>query len=850
MTTHESISPRIRFGLDKLGAHASRVQVGTIADARLADELRAASIDVSKLTRDGFALLPRADGTTLVAGADETGALYGCVELAKRLDAGLPIERVIDSPLFTLRGPAIGMQKTFILPGRKVYEYPYTPELFPWFYDRAYWTTYLDSLVANRFNSLYLWSGHPFASLVKLPDYPFAQEVDDATFARNVEMLHHITKECDRRGIWLVQKFYNILLPEGFAKHYGCDTALAAPTPEAADYTRKSIAAFVREYPNVGLMVCLGEALQVLEEQKKWCTDVILPGIKDGMAQAGLTEEPPVVIRTHATNARVIMPAALQVYKNLYTEAKYNGESLTTHEPRGVRQSLHQAMSALGSTHLINVHVLANLEPFRYGAVRFIKKCMQAARERFGASGIHLYPLAFWDWPIAPDVAELKQPERDWIWFEAWARYAWDPYVDDAADHAYWTDRLASIYGSHDAAELILSAYNDSGECAPRILRRYGITEGNRQTMSLGMTLDQLVNPARAKPFPELWESQAPPGERLQEYIDRDARGEAHVGETPVSINDEVLDFSANSVVAIDAAAAHVTANREEFDRLRNDVHCIRAMSQHYVAKTQAAMYVLRYAHTKDVADMERAEVHLRESLVHFGRLTRLTDGTYRYANTMQTSQRRVPLPGGFDGQPANYHWRQLLPIYEVELAEFSKRVEAIREGRDDSVDESTIERLPKKTLTLLSADVELYEANVGARVWHDRPEIIESIAPELAGLNGIRVQQVSGAKHAPIEVECSEPTRVLVGYIKDADPKWARVPDLETDAPAADYFDAEPLLENAVAIRGLPAIDVYVWRLPAGRSALDVRNVGTFVILGITAQSAELTRRDAKRGI
>ena len=35
-----------------------------------------------------------------------------------------------------LRGTCIGMQKTYILPGRHVYEYPYTPELFPWFYDK------------------------------------------------------------------------------------------------------------------------------------------------------------------------------------------------------------------------------------------------------------------------------------------------------------------------------------------------------------------------------------------------------------------------------------------------------------------------------------------------------------------------------------------------------------------------------------------------------------------------------------------------------------------------------------------------------------------------------------------
>lgn len=33
-------------------------------------------------------------------------------------------------------------------------------------------------------NSLYLWNGHPFASLVKLEEYPFAVEVDEETFKK------------------------------------------------------------------------------------------------------------------------------------------------------------------------------------------------------------------------------------------------------------------------------------------------------------------------------------------------------------------------------------------------------------------------------------------------------------------------------------------------------------------------------------------------------------------------------------------------------------------------------------------------------------------------------------------
>jgi len=53
-----------------------------------------------------------------------------------------------------------------------------------------------------------------------------------------------------------------------------------------------------------------------------------------------------------------------------------------------------------------------------------------------GAKGVHLYPLFYWNWPDSPDKVSppLKQIERDWIWFEAWARYAWNPDIPEAED--------------------------------------------------------------------------------------------------------------------------------------------------------------------------------------------------------------------------------------------------------------------------------------------------------------------------------------------------------------------------------------------------------------------------------
>jgi hypothetical protein len=103
-------------------------------------------------------------------------------------------------------------------------------------------------------------------------------------------------------------------------------------------------------------------------------------------------------------------------------------------------------------------------------------------------------------------------------------------------------------------------------------------------------------------------------------------------------------------------------------------------MSQNYAAKADAAMCVLRYQHSHDIADMEKAQQYLSESLDHYRELVSLTEHTYRFANSMQTRQRRVPVVGGIDGKPANYLWSQLLPLYEKEFVDFQKQVAELKE--------------------------------------------------------------------------------------------------------------------------------------------------------------------------
>jgi hypothetical protein len=469
--------------------------------------------------------------------------------------------------------------------------------------------------------------------------------------------------------------FYNIHLSETLAKKHGIETHLSEPTNLSADYTRKSIAEFVKSYPNVGLLVCLGEALSGAENKKYWLTNVIIPGVQDGMRSLGLREEPPIIIREHTMDkdAREIVGAGLEKYKNLYTMMKYNGEALTSYRPRGPWAEIHRELSSITSQHITNIHIMANLEPFRYGATRFIQKCVKATQTIHHANGLHLYPLAYWAWPDSPDKAEIKQYERDWIWFKAWARYTWNPDRQMQDENKYWISRLTEVYGSSKAAKHILEAYNHSGLCAPMILRRFGITNGNRQTLSLGMTLDQLVYPQKYRLWPRLVDSDGPVGERLGEYVEKEWRGQEHVGETPIEVIDQVLSHSGKAVVEINRAADYVRKNKEEFERIQNDMFCIRAMSEFYAAKARAAMLVLCYEYSKDATEMKEALAFLEKSLKHYRNLTDLTAETYVFANSLQMGIRKIPFTGS-DGQYK--HWTECIRVYEKELKDFQQEVE------------------------------------------------------------------------------------------------------------------------------------------------------------------------------
>ena len=868
---------RVRFGATQLqqalAAQGCAVTVDTVMPTGVEAGTLVVSLDVaeadSALAKEGFHITT-ADGRTIVLGNDATGALYGCRELIDsyvskgRFDFPTDLS---DAPEMVLRGPCVGVQKTMLLPGRGVYEYPYTPENFPWFYDREMWIRYLDMMVENRMNSLYLWNGHPFASLVKLDDYPFAGEVDDATFEQNRELFTFLTQEADKRGIFVIQMFYNIIVSKPFADHYGIKTQdrNRPIDPLLSDYTRKSIAAFVHDYPNVGLLITLGEALSGNDRKLDWMINTVIPGVKDGLAMSGRTDEPPILLRAHDVDCRAVMDQALPLYKNIYTMHKYNGESLTTYQPRGPWGDIHKSLSELGSIHVENVHILANLEPWRWASPDFVQKTVGAMHSVHGANALHLYPQsAYWDHPYTADDLGNGQREmqldRDWMWFATWARYAWRQDRPRQEEMAYWDERLADFYGTTPAvASHIRDAYEASGEIAPKLLRRFGITEGNRQTLLLGMFVSQLVNPHKYTVYYGFYESCGPEGEKLIEWAEKEWNHLEHIagGEMPLDIIEQCVKHGDDAVAAIhEAARGKIGKNQDEFRRLLNDMECYREFAYFFYNKVKAARLVLDYQwshklqtkpETECIAYLDEAVPLLEQSLVHWRKLVELTTGTYIYANSMQTAQRRVPI-GGDDGK--NKHWAEMLPHYEKELAAFEANIALLKDKAVGSLttENDEVKPLENADYTLLSGQkaVTLTE---GAQLWSNMPDArVEAVADELRGLRAYVTEAVKPGKGGAVtlEIDAREPLKVLVGYFRDDQSKYAKAPRLENDATANEYGQAEPQLQNAVKLAGIPLANVHTYAFEAGHHTLRLPD-GYLLVLGLT--DSELKPRNVGIG-
>jgi hypothetical protein len=338
----------------------------------------------------------------------------------------------------------------------------------------------------------------------------------------------------------------------------------------------------------------------------------------------------------------------------------------------------------------------------------------------------------------------------------------------------------------------------------------------------------------------------------LTQFAEKEWKGEQHIGETPVQIIEEVKEHGDNAVTAIDAVTGAVTKNKEEFERLKNDMYCYKALAYHYAQKAEAALHVLKYKYSNDVKDLEEALPLLEQSIISYRQLVQLTKGTYLYANSMQTQQRKIPLRG-VDGTFKT--WKEVLVPFQNELRFFRHKIDSLKDQKAGIAGLQPV--LTKADINLLSINNSWYTVDSSSEVFSDTASGIMAFAKELKGLQGVQLSFQQQVKEGTeLKFSNTQPVKVLVGFFNSKDRVYSQAPELETNASANDYGQAEIKMANAVIVKGLPPLNIHSYTFNAGTNTLKLAK-GVCLILGfvkgdqlIPVYDAGLTENGIKKEI
>ena len=95
------------------------------------------------------------------------------------------------------------------------------------------------------------------------------------------------------------------------------------------------------------------------------------------------------------------------------------------------------------------------------------------------------------------------------------------------------------------------------------------------------------------------------------------------------------------------------------------------------------------------------------------------------------------------------------------------------------------------------------------------------------------------------IEFTSVKPVKVLVGFFAKKDAVFLKAPELETDATANDFGQADIKIANAIVLKGCPPVNIHSYSFPAGKNTLKLPR-GACLILGITDGSLTIPLYDA----
>lgn len=235
------------------------------------------------ITPEGFRISLEGDRVN-ITGNSARGCLYGIMDLLEQTGPACDLDRIIEKQV----NPALSFRAIkFNLPWSPYRPGPATELHMETCRDLAFWESFLDMMVENRFNALTLWNTHPFPFMIRAKNYPKASPLTDAELDDWRSFWKSLFRMARVRGIETYIVNWNIVVSPEFAREYGAELHNDL-SDEVIKYTRESVIQVINEYEDLtGFGVTLadwmgnwGDRKMTPKDREDWIQETFVEGMK------------------------------------------------------------------------------------------------------------------------------------------------------------------------------------------------------------------------------------------------------------------------------------------------------------------------------------------------------------------------------------------------------------------------------------------------------------------------------------------------------------------------------------------------------------------------------------------
>ena len=598
--------------------------------------LRKSGINNTKeLKSEGFVIRKSAGNTQTIwiAGHDDAGVMYGGLEAAEiiRTRGIEAIENQLQNPYMKVRGTKFNIPLDVRTPSYSdVSDAAQNNMAEMWNFE--FWKNYIDNLARYRYNTISIWSLHPFPSMVRVPEYPEialddvhqsttewketyslnGHGFDDPEIVDNYRVIKKISMD-EKMDFWRkvmaygkqrnVQFFvltWNIFTNGTFGK-YGITDKLENPVTR--DYFRQSVKQMFLTYPDLaGIGLTTGENMYryTPTQKEEWAFDTYGRGALDAIEQQP-GRKINFIHRQHQTQAKEITSIFGEVIDHPDINFIFSFKYAKAHVYSSVNQVYHHdfVRDITSAGDLKTLWTLRNddIYIFRWGAPGFVRRFMKNIP--YGVSEGYYYGSDQWIWGREflgkyPGSTRELEVEKHWYQWMLWGRLGYNPGMTDDR----FVDILHARFPTVDGKQMF-DAWQSASMVYPLVT---GFHWGS-------LDFQWYIESGQSQPDPAKTPSgyhdvnrfiTLPPHKgtgdiSIPDYVKATVSGKELQGKTPVQVASAIIE---NADKALEWTNLQKGSGNMELKLTLDDIRTIAWLGKYYAHKIVAATHLAMFRET------------------------------------------------------------------------------------------------------------------------------------------------------------------------------------------------------------------------------------------------------------